>query len=133
MRRTREILIMTIREICQKYGLADTTLRDWIDFGVVGEPGDIEKEKRRGRLTQVLNEAQLERLDKFLKYREWLVASGEDAGRIDAVIGLLEAIAEEDYDGAIKILQDTESTLTGILDALRDEIAELIDKRDENN
>jgi hypothetical protein len=120
---------MTFRKICRDYDIADSTLRLWVSSEVFGLESEIKKVKIRGRDTQVFNKKQIERLEKFLKFREILgAAAGNDVGPIDPVISILDAIEENNYEAPIQILEEALSTINDIREVAEGELKSLYEK-----
>jgi hypothetical protein len=121
---------MTLREVCQKYSLADSTLRDWIDSEVFGSRARIPRKRVRGRETLVFMPEHIEKLERFLRYREWFSALGDDErSQVASITGLLEQIEEGEYEGVIQVLTEVEQSLQDAASGLRMEIQRLYAKQ----
>lgn len=116
----------TIREVAQQFGLADSTLRDWIESEVFGPADQIPTERRRGRKVMVFRREQIERLESFLRYRTWFSALPEGPmGQMHVIIGLLHQIEQGEYHAAIELLAEVEAFMEDTLAEVRVEIQRL--------
>ena len=121
---------MTLREVCQRYSLADSTLRDWIDSEVFGSRDHIPRKRVRGRETLVFMPEHIEKLERFLQYREWFSALGDDErSQVASITGLLEQIDEGEYKGVIEVLIEVEQTLQDASNSVGAEIQRLYAKQ----
>jgi DNA-binding transcriptional MerR regulator len=116
---------LTISEVCERYRVKNSTLRGWIKDGVLGfSTNQLPEERVKGKMTQVLNPEQVERLKQFLKYRSLLLASGTDE-YLDTAQVILYEIDQGNYEGVIEILKEMEQHLQDHLESLQAEIQSL--------
>jgi hypothetical protein len=128
---TADIQPMKLRDVCQKYSLADSTLRDWIESEVFGPPEELSRIRIKGRETLVFTPAQIERLERFLRYRVWFstLSGDDDRSLVYSIIGLLEQIDAGEYAGVIEVLTQIEQTLADVASGVRGEIQSLYAKQ----
>jgi hypothetical protein len=118
---------MSLSDVCEVFRIKKTTLEDYISAGVCQKVKH--RFNNRGREMWVLMPDQVQRLERFLRYREWFVRKhNNDRPQVSELIGLLEAIDGGDLEGAIEVLTEVEETLDDKLNEIRSEREDLYAK-----
>jgi hypothetical protein len=105
------------REVSSQYNLGDSTLRNWIDAGVCGDSNNMPTRKINGKLTKIFLKEHIEKLERFLLLRWYLILSKPTARfDLDELIKLHLNIE----NGQLQIGIDCLNELEEILNNLRD-------------
>lgn len=117
MTRNNEEQGIIFREVCSQYDLGESTLRNWIDAGVCGDSNNILTRKINGKQTKVLFREHIEKLERFLLLRWYLILFKPTAKLdFDKLINLHLDIENGQLQIGIDCLNELEEILNNIRD-----------------
>jgi hypothetical protein len=113
-------MTLILRDIAARYNVADSTLRKWIEEGVLGDAKALPSKVLHGKKTQVLEHENEIKLDRFLRLRQFFVLNDRRCKLdYDACLAVQRGIECGDLQVGIDTLSQAIDLLEEILESTK--------------